>query len=676
MNLEIVGNRDNDLVKILCQNGHTIRFYDDVADAFTAAITRKSGVMLLADKYPVPQQVLPVEPLNAALAAGIRVYAEYVQQTDEPAVPQNAKWERLVVAGDFFGDDVPALSILAMHGCWYLPAQAENPHLVLARVAGYRHAVYGLPAEQVPILYEPRSGLMIAASKLSNVVTGRYGPTPTWQIVWRRILTWLNGEQPIAPLSWTPAVQVQFQREEALPADVEDRTRRRAVQWFDNHALYQIDQKVGVIEGYESGIDYQGRQRPRNWPRGDCISESGLVFACEYAITGNPAHKRTATQLLDYVWSPDFTNPDPNAAAYGLNNWFERGPAFYGDDNARVILSTLAAAQLLDEDRWDDFLLRCTLANLRTTGPNGFRPNRIDENSLIDAKNGWQHYWEQEVFLPAPHYQATLWAVYLWVYALTGFEPLRQRASSGLAATMAVYPNLQWTNGIVQEYAKLLWALAYLVRVDDTPQHRQWLQRVTDDLLAQIQPCGALLEKMGSAADGRYGAPESNEAYGTREAPLIQENGNPVCDLLYSANFALVALHETAPLNDDQRVRQAEDSLARFLCRIQVQSTDQPYLNGCWMRGFDLDLWEYWGSSADCGWGAWCVESGWTNSWIAILLALRESGQTLWNLDLTPRLREKMAPLAQQMFAPPKPSFQQKQNGTTLRVPGSEQAAQ
>ena len=79
---------------------------------------------------------------------------------------------------------------------------------------------------------------------------------------------------------------------------------------------------------------------------------------------------------------------------------------------------------------------------------------------------------------------------------------------------------------------------------------------------------------------------------------------------------------------------QAEDRLADFLCRIQVRSAAQPYLDGAWMRSFDYELWEYWGSSADQGWGAWSVESGWTNSWIPAGLALRRLGVSLFDLGI------------------------------------------
>ena len=37
----------------------------------------------------------------------------------------------------------------------------------------------------------------------------------------------------------------------------------------------------------------------------------------------------------------------------------------------------------------------------------------------------------------------------------------------------------------------------------------------------------------------------------------------------------------------------------------QARSTEQPALDGAWMRAFDFEKWEAWASDADIGWGAW-----------------------------------------------------------------------
>ena len=58
---------------------------------------------------------------------------------------------------------------------------------------------------------------------------------------------------------------------------------------------------------------------------------------------------------------------------------------------------------------------------------------------------------------------------------------------------MAAYPG--WSpiaNGVQLQKARMLLPLAWLVRVQDTPRHREWLSRIADDLLRSQQPCGAI----------------------------------------------------------------------------------------------------------------------------------------------------------------------------------------
>jgi len=138
---------------------------------------------------------------------------------------------------------------------------------------------------------------------------------------------------------------------------------------------------------------------------------------------------------------------------------------------------------------------------------------------------------------------------------------------------------------------------------------------------------------------------------GMRLSMLIQTDGDPVCDLLYACNFALIGLHEAAAATGDAFYAEAEDRLARFLCRIQVRSAAHSELDGAWYRAFDFRRWDYWASSADWEWGPWCTETGWCQPWIAGTLALRSQKTSLWDLvqkvDLQThfeRLRPSMLP--------------------------------
>jgi len=204
---------------------------------------------------------------------------------------------------------------------------------------------------------------------------------------------------------------------------------------------------------------------------------------------------------------------------------------------------------------------------------------------------------------------------------------------------MEAYPDeWRWTNGIQQERARMLLPLSWLVRLDDSPAHREWLRFMAGELLCSQDASGAIREEVGSPGHGSYGPPATNEDYGTTEAPLIQQNGDPLCDLLYTTNFALVGLHEATAATGDPFYAEAVDRLVAFLCRIQIRSERHPELNGGWFRAFDFKRWDYWASNADIGWGAWSIESGWTQSWIASVLALRQTGTSLWDLTAESRI--------------------------------------
>ena len=107
------------------------------------------------------------------------------------------------------------------------------------------------------------------------------------------------------------------------------------------------------------------------------------------------------------------------------------------------------------------------------------------------------------------------------------------------------------------------------------------------------------------------------------------------------------------------------------MCRIQVKSKSQNYLDGCWMRGFDYELWEYYGSSADNGWGAWCVESGWTNSWIAATFALRQLKRGLLCRENTEHYRNIFPGIFKEMQVVHK-IFKPKAQQQQLFAPGAE----
>ena len=174
---------------------------------------------------------------------------------------------------------------------------------------------------------------------------------------------------------------------------------------------------------------------------------------------------------------------------------------------------------------------------------------------------------------------------------------------------------------------RMMLPLAWLVRIEDTPEHRGWLKDVASDWLAKQHTSGAI----GAVLLGGQGT-VSNEDYGTKETTIIQNDNDPAADMLYICNFALLHFHEAAAITGDASYTKAEEKLAQFLCRIQVRSEKHPELDGGWFRCFDFEKWEYWASGADFDWGPWCIETGWTQTWITSMLAMRQMKMSLWDV--------------------------------------------
>lgn len=678
---------DNDLFQALVRGGASPRRFGSPDRAIDGA-EEGAGVLVLADGYPTTRTPLRLELLQKAREKRLRLYVEYPQAHPglEFGEPRGTRWERAVVASDAEAVGLPKMHILALHDCRFLPVQAVDPILVLARVAGFDSAVYGLPKERFPLLFASADGTLVATTKLSGFVSARYAPGQDWVTLWRHLLGRLDPAGAPHRLVVVPTVRPAFGRDDPLPAGASEAAFERSASWFDRSRLLISaakeptirelltagvedteppalgapvgDGSLGILEGYSSQIHPDGGQSQRTPVRADCQAESAAVLALHGLIKGDEHSRAVAGNLLDFLYVRSELHQrergDPKHPAFGLIAWGAISPAWrianYGDDNARTLLATMLAAASLESDAWDAAMLKALLANLRTTGRLGFRGDRIDMPQL--EQKGWKAYHDASPVNYSPPFEACLWACNLWAYARTGEREFLDKTKTAIRMTMAAYPD-GWRWGDNSERARMLLALAWLVRVDDTEEHRRWLGRVVSDLVAHQAPCGAIPERLSRTGAGHYVVPASNEAYGTTETPLLHKNGDPVSDQLYTTGFALLGLHEAVAATGDARLKRAEDALAEYLVRIQVRSNRLPYLDGTWFRAFDYERWDAWASSADVGWGAWCVESGWGPAWIGATLGLRIKQTSLWELTASSKIRERLPEVRKLMAVNP-----------------------
>jgi hypothetical protein len=707
-------SEDNDLYRTLKVNKISCKRFD-TPDKAIAKARKGSGVMILADGYPDQTTFMDTSLYERARSKQLRVYVEYPECIPgrETGKPRGTQWERAIISSDVFAPALNKLRILAIHDCHFIPIQDPRPDIVIARVAGFDSAVYGLPEKTFPVLTEiyrneDMGGLLVSTTKLSQFITARYAPDDAWQSIWKHILLWIQSSTKMTDLIWTPVVRPSYGAADQLPEDFERQALKRGIDWYFNSGMivnpamtakYDLpangpepaqsdpdltrdwpyghrvgiepdhhappgEGSLGVLEGFDAKILYDGTQPVRWWRRGDCNGEIAGAMALAGIVLQDHGYLKTAANIGDWLFFKSRISlgdrADPLHPAFGLSGWNDVpnycGPGtmdgyavYYGDDNARVVLGMMMAAAALKTDRYDHRILNIILGNLKISGIYGFQPDRLDQDSLV--KSGWKHYFTDKNKSYSPHYQANMWASYLWAYNQTGFDLFLKRAKTAISMTMAAYPDQWiWTNGIQQERAKMLLPLSWLVRVEDTPEHRAWLYKMACDLLSLQDRCGAIREEIGEPGKGGFPPPSSNDAYGTSETPLIQTNGNGVSDMLYTSNFSFLGLHEAAAATGEKVYRDAEDKLAEFLCRIQIRSEKHPELDGGWFRAFDFKCWEYWASSADAGWGAWSIESGWTQSWINAVFALRLMNASIWDLTKGSQVNKHFDTLCRQML--------------------------
>jgi hypothetical protein len=374
----------NDLYLALGK-AHYPRFETPLAAIQNAALG--SAVLLLADDYPARQTALDPAGFDLVRQKNLRLLIEYPAALPgiELATPRTTTWERLVVSSDTFAPALPRMRILAAHDCRFVPiSSSPSADLVVARVAGYDTAIYGLPEKDVfPILFElPERRLIVATTRLSSFVSGRYAPARDWPLVWEQILSTLDPQHP-HPLKFESVVRPAYTATAKLPRRFERQAFAEAAGWFagshllvhpsEKLTLYQAlaangettapsrlgapegDGSLGILEGYASGILYDGNQ-PRRLPlRADCNLESAMVLALDSRFKGHRQRALIASNLLDFVYfnSGMCQGPraDPQHGAFGLIGWGDIAPAWlvanYGDDNARTMLATAVAAASL-----------------------------------------------------------------------------------------------------------------------------------------------------------------------------------------------------------------------------------------------------------------------------------------------------------------------------------------
>ncbi|MCK5834979.1 MAG: discoidin domain-containing protein [Lentisphaeria bacterium] len=639
--------------------------YSDVNKLLSKAKTGDS-ILILAKNYPLKKVDLPKDFYTTVKRKKLKAFVEFPNTigTEQTGKISRTHKERMVVSSDKFGLVLPKMTILDAGMFSYVPVKERTAEIRAAKVAGFDIAQYGLKnTRNFPVLFD-HDGVIVCSTKISDFNKSRYSPIHKWKSMIKVLLQKLDLANNSTKVDWTSIVRPSFSKDAVLNSKAYSTAIQRGADWYiDGRMLIHPswkdhwwkyckknppvgppmdltlpsgDGSLGVIEGHCTDLNVDGSQKMRYWLRADCVSETAMTLAMAQKFKQNGSKERKiANNLLKFLFKSDtFHTPASQtlgSSAYGLMGWANTHKyVYYGDDNARVILGSILATQALGDAEWNEDIVKLIIANFLTTGANGFRRGSFHESKHLTNRT-LKQLQARTLINPHPHFESWLWSTYLWLYDKTGQQELLDLTKKAISITMEHYPNRwKWTNGIQQERARMILPLAWLVRVEDTPLHRKWLNMVVSELLKSQVACGAIREEIGTSG-GQYGPPKNNAKYGTAEAPIIFKNGQPVADMLYTSNFAFFALNEAAAATKNPVYQKAVDKLADFLVRIQTKADNRADLDGTWFRAFEYKNWEFYGTNGDHGWGAWGTLTGWTQSFITTTLALKQMKTSFWD---------------------------------------------
>ena len=146
--------------------------------------------------------------------------------------------------------------------------------------------------------------LVVATTKLSQLVTGRYELVKSWGLVsW--IFRRLRPAVPVRLADFEPAVRPSFAPHEPLPEDSEMQAFERGVEWYGRAGLFVHsswektvaerspldgpspapppecplgDGSEGLLGGFSTVIEYGGRQLLGWRQRNDCMGETSMAM--------------------------------------------------------------------------------------------------------------------------------------------------------------------------------------------------------------------------------------------------------------------------------------------------------------------------------------------------------------------------------------------------------------
>lgn len=559
--------------------------------------------------------------LEKEIEKGKRLFAEGLNSWDGiySGEPFDTTRMRLVVAADHQNGGIPGLSVgdllddgsNSMMCPWYTvkgftPILVHRNHIVAHK--HWNADIDEIKKDSFPALWKIGTNVMMCAFTIHNFVRARFAPKRNWRLLVDYIARFITGKEPTS----YPKSPVQFCDKDVSDGDIFEKCRKEAVSrgitWLSS---FLVDEgRGGIKEGLKHNITPDGFQFTADAVRDDCSGEAAGAFLFYGILNKSPKQLEYKDHLGDFIFGPMQIR---GGILDGMMRWTHTAwMVCYQDDVARAILPFLYESFFFNQKDRLPNICKALDFLVKTTARDGCRVPRTDGPDLTEETV--KKLAAEEHGSPSAHYNAYYHAALLLAYKCCGNKTYFDVAKNGLERIMSLYPETGREQSETEELCRLILPLSILYYVSGEKKHLEMLNRVTDDLIRLKHPFGGYMEW-----DTGYKAHYSRDS--RSECSLLAENGDPVCDLLYSVNWLPLGFSFAYFATGDKKFYSLWREITEFFIKSQVIS-DDPKINGCWCRAFDMDSEEIYGCPHDIGWAANCSESGWTDAEILMGMML------------------------------------------------------
>lgn len=424
---------------------------------------------------------------------------------------------------------------------------------------------------------------------------------PNW--LWNHLIEWLNKEYNL-PCDKVKSI-IQFEKKSV------DHAISESKEWFLNSGIMpELDGSLGVYENVHSI-----RGTISEDMRPDCNVHTALMFFLLGEYKKDAYWKDVSKNILLFLFESGYQDLDKESSSYGFWKWFEypseKPDQIFSDDNGWVafVLLYLYRRTGIEEYKVRGLLTATSL--LKTQNKHGLRPECIREKEI--TSKGLEYFQYSDEGSMNPHFECIVHAAFLQAFIVSNDVRFLHIAEKGTIHLLNNMDNLKYMYSKTAGYSRFLFSLSQIYSITKKQKYLSGIHAVNSYLKKHQHELGGIEE-----ADN----PDPNR-YGTEDTGVFRENGEKIADQLYTNNFLIINSWEAWKATRDSQMLEFNDQLVNYISDIQIVSDKKEYRGG-WMRSYHLESKEYFGNNGDTGWGAYCLESGWTNAIITTGLLLKE----------------------------------------------------